>query len=212
MLRSVAMTRCIRPAFICNLRKSLDRLPGFYHAGQMAIDYNTLYGNTPHAMGPANPDVVAFFQDRPPVLKVLDIGCGQGRDALAIADMGHSVHGIDLSSNGVSQMLAEAGDLPVTGEVGDIRDYQPTRMVDVLLIDRTLHMLPEAADRATVLTRLLDAVVPGGWLLLLDEPSNMAGLKAAIETHSTGWDIRFQGRPRRKGRPETGILFARLSD
>ncbi|WP_409070426.1 class I SAM-dependent methyltransferase [Aliifodinibius sp. S!AR15-10] len=38
----------------------------------------------------------------------MDFGCGQGRDALFIARMGHRVLGVDISKTGISQMLDEA--------------------------------------------------------------------------------------------------------
>lgn len=176
----------------------------------MATNYDDLYRDTPNALGEANPHVLAFFESQEPALTVLDIGCGQGRDALAIARLGHAVHGIDLSSNGVSQMLADAGasDLPITGEVTDIRAYEPQAIYDVLLIDRTLHMLTDEAERLSIFARLLNALEIGGTLLLLDEPSNMAGFRATMDAHTTHWETRFVGQPRIKGRPDTGVLFA----
>ena len=174
----------------------------------MGTDYDRLYRETPHAPGAPNADVARFFTGLGGPVKVLDIGCGQGRDALALARAGHRVHGVDLSPAGIAQMLqeAEAEGLPLTGEVADITEWTPAGAVDVLLIDRTLHMLPGEATRIRVLAALLPAVRPGGWLLLLDEPSNMAAFRDCL---GPGWRAEFRGTPRHKDRPETGTLLAR---
>ena len=55
----------------------------------MSYDYDALYARTPDALGAPTRAFVDFFDgyDRPNV-RVLDIGCGQGRDALFIARLG----------------------------------------------------------------------------------------------------------------------------
>jgi tellurite methyltransferase len=131
----------------------------------MTTDYDTLYGTTANALGDPTPAVVRFFERLAQVpLRVLDIGCGQGRDALFIARLGHVVVGI----------------------VADITTFTPDSLFDVLLFDRILHLLPEAA-RLRVLDRHLDHVKDGGWVLILDEPSNMAGVQAVLSAHAANW-------------------------
>jgi SAM-dependent methyltransferase len=43
-----------------------------------------------------------------PAGKVLDIACGRGRNALFLAERGHSVHAIDYSEEGLAVLRAEA--------------------------------------------------------------------------------------------------------
>ena len=126
----------------------------------MACNYEALYENTPDALGAPTQVFVDFFQSRSDtVLHVLDVGCGQGRDALHIARAGHSVVGVDLSPHGVQAMVAagQSEGLPIEGDVTDICDYTPSDTFDVVLIDRTLHMLVEST-RLAVLKVLLDHV------------------------------------------------------
>ncbi|EAR50280.1 hypothetical protein OG2516_14678 [Oceanicola granulosus HTCC2516] len=155
----------------------------------MAFDYDKLYGESPDALGAPSPVFVDFFDrfERRGA-RVLDVGCGQGRDALFIARRGHSVVGVDIAPNGIRDLLAaaQAEALPVVGDVADLADYAPEGLFDVVLIDRTLHMMPPPARHA-VLARLLDHVDAGGWLLIADERSNMAGLRAVIAGHAAGW-------------------------
>ncbi len=157
----------------------------------MAFNYDKLYGETRNALGAPTPIFVGFF-DRytKSNARVLDIGCGQGRDALFIARRGHRVLGVDISPNGISDMCktAQAEGLPVEGIVADITTFVPEGMFDIILIDRTLHMLA-AAPRLRTLTRLLDHVAAQGWLLIADEVRNIAAMQQVISDYCQNWRI-----------------------
>ncbi|SEW14218.1 Methyltransferase domain-containing protein [Aliiroseovarius sediminilitoris] len=168
----------------------------------MAYDYDKLYSKTPDALGRPTETFTRFFDrlDGRPI-RVLDVGCGQGRDALFIARQGHVVVGVDLSPHGIRDLEAAAQreDLPVEGVVADITSYQPDGVFDVILIDRTLHMLTRSA-RHDVLARLLDHVADQGWLLIADEPSNITGFERTIDAHDTAWAVEVR---------QSGYLFMR---
>ncbi len=155
----------------------------------MAYDYNKLYGETPDALGEPNTIFVNFFdQFEGDQARVLDIGCGQGRDALFIARRGHKVVGVDISHNGIRDLLTNAKDegLLVEGIVADVSTYTPNGEFDVVLIDRTLHMLDEPT-RLRVLRTLMDHVGQNGWLLMADEAPNIAGFEGVIANHNARW-------------------------
>lgn len=155
----------------------------------MAYDYDKLYGSTPKALGEPTPVFVDFFEQRTKeTLRVLDVGCGQGRDALFIARLGHSVVGVDLSPNGIRDLLVTARqeNLVIEGVAVDIITFVPDGNFDVVLIDRTLHMLPKK-DRLEVLARLIHCVRRGGWLLISDERSNIQGFKDVIAANDSTW-------------------------
>ncbi len=155
----------------------------------MGYDYDKLYGETRDALGPPTKAFVDFF-DRLEMkqARVLDVGCGQGRDALFIARAGHRVVGVDLSPNGIRDLTqaAQREGLDIQGQVADLNDYAPDGSFDVVLIDRTLHMLDES-ERLALLARLLDHVVPNGHVLIADEPSNIAGFRLVIARHLETW-------------------------
>lgn len=155
----------------------------------MTYDYDALYGTTPDALGAPTQIFVDFFdrQDRPN-LRVLDVGCGQGRDALFIARLGHRVVGVDFAANGIRDMTkaAAAEDLSVEGIVADITAFAPPGIFDVVLIDRTLHMLDEQ-PRLGALKRLIDHVADQGWVLIADEKSNIPGFKQIFDAHAASW-------------------------
>ena len=166
----------------------------------MAYNYDELYGTQPNALGAPTKAFVDFFAAcKDERLRVLDIGCGQGRDAIFIARAGHHVVGVDLSPMGIRDLNAAATKegLPIEGIVADISTYQPSGHFDVLLIDRTLHMLADA-PRLAALKRLIPCVVPGGWALIADERANMAGFKDVFESGAADWHIKTDKR---------GLLF-----
>ncbi len=168
----------------------------------MIYGYEKLYASTQSALGEPTRQLVEFFEPRQePKLRVLDIGCGQGRDALFIARMGHEVVGVDLSESGVRDLndAASQEQLSITAFAADITDFVPDGVFDLLLFDRTLHMLP-TPQRHQLLDRLLDYVSARGWVLIADERSNLAGLKDVFQKHKSDWDIYFEKR---------GFLFTR---
>jgi len=149
----------------------------------MTFDYDAFYAENPDGLGAPTQVIVDFFAGYAGrAARVLDIGCGQGRDALFIARMGHHVTGVDLSAHVVGDMMATARDenLPIEGVVADITVWRPEGQFDVLLIDRTLHMLDDPV-RYEVFDALLMTLKPGGDLLLADEASNMAGFRAVMD-------------------------------
>ena len=157
----------------------------------MAYDYDRLYREKQNALGAPSPEFVDFFQSLAgQVLEILDVGCGQGRDALMLLRAGHRVTGIDLSPQGISdiQAVATAEGLPFEGHVADITRFRPDRAFDVVLIDRTLHMLA-ASDQSKLLARLIRAILPQGWLLIADEPRNLPRFREMLVRSEMEWDI-----------------------
>lgn len=171
----------------------------------MAYDYEELYASEAHALG-AQTDSIAMFLTGLGLqsARILDVGCGQGRDALPLARLGHDVTGVDLSPSGVASMVADAQaeGLSITGHVADITAYAPDGMFDVMLIDRTLHMLGDA-PRAAVFATLIDATKNGGWLVVADETSNLPAFKTALKGDSRNWEIE---------RCAKGLLFAQTRE
>lgn len=156
----------------------------------MGYDCDKLYRTEADALGAPTPALLNAFTDLLAApARVLDVGCGQGRDALPLARMGHEVVGVDLSPKGIADLVAaaEAEGLAVTGHVADITTFVPEGNFDAVLFDHTLHML-DAADRHEVLARLLDHLRRGGMLLLADEPGNMAGFQQVIASSGLTWD------------------------
>lgn len=168
----------------------------------MATDYEKFYQDNRHGLGEPTNEFVSFFENYAESSSdVLDIGCGQGRDTLFIARLGHRVTAIDLSPTGISELNAdaEAEGLEITGVVADVRHYDYSGKFDVIVIDRTLHMLGEL-ERLDALRKLLTLTSNGSHVLIADEQSNLPALAGIFKDSQWSWSTTFAGE---------GFLFMR---
>lgn len=74
----------------------------------------------------ANRFVVDFFATQPPG-RLLDLGCGQGRNAVWLADAGYDVLGLDLSPVAIEQARRLAAEAGVAAEFAavDLANWEP---------------------------------------------------------------------------------------
>lgn len=106
----------------------------------MASGYNTYYQKE-DLFGEPYAELIAFFSSYPTKGKLLDLGCGQGRDSIAIARLGYEVIGIDNSAVGIAQMNKKAieENLNLAGIVDDIYQYDAFSDFDFILLDSMFH-------------------------------------------------------------------------
>ena len=96
-----------------------------------------------HLFGEPYPEFVAFIRDWPGRGRALDLGCGQGRDALMLAAAGFQVTAIDISELGIAQMQAEARErgLQVEGIVADFHTTPIEGDYDLIGLDLDLEAI-----------------------------------------------------------------------
>lgn len=153
-------------------------------------DYEQEFRKNPRACGDPFADVVSFFDGLSSRdATVLDLGCGQGRDALMIAERGFEVVGVDISPSGISQMIEQARnqDLKLTGEVADLLDYMPDKRFDISVLDRVVHMFPSESDKLLVISKAAEATLDSGTVVLVDTPKNMPTIDRFFENRP-GWE------------------------
>ena len=79
----------------------------------------------------------------PASASVLDLGCGEGRNALYLAGKGLRVTAVDASAAGVNKLnyFARQRGLSVKAEVRDMRDYAFGQSYDLVVAHGSLHLI-----------------------------------------------------------------------
>ena len=110
--------------------------------------------------------LVAEVEALPPG-RALDLACGEGRNAVWLAERGWDVTGVDFSNVGLDKArgLADARGVSVHWELADVTEYMPAPESFGLVIVMYLH-LPEAA-RGVAFRHAAAAVAAGGSLLVV---------------------------------------------
>lgn len=103
--------------------------------------------------------------------RALDLACGEGRNAIWLAERGWEVTAVDFSRVAIdkARRLAEARGVTVTWAVADVvtATLQP-RAFDLVVV---LYLQLPARERATALGQAASAVAPGGTLLVVAHDS-----------------------------------------
>ncbi len=120
----------------------------------VSVEYDKYY-QTKNLFGDPYPELIAFYSAIKNRGKLLDLGCGQGRDAIALARLGFEVTGIDLSRVGIEQLneIAETENLPLKGMVSDIYEYSNYKEFDFVLLDSMLHFGKKEKQREMALLK-----------------------------------------------------------
>ena len=137
-----------------------------FGAAAQAAEWDARYSERDGAMWSGRPNgrLVAEVADLTPG-RALDIGCGEGADAIWLARRGWTVTAIDVSDLAVGRAreAAELAGAAVDWVSGDaLQTPFPARSFD--LVSMQYPALPKAAGEAAMRT-LLDTVRPGGVLL-----------------------------------------------
>jgi SAM-dependent methyltransferase len=104
--------------------------------------------------------------------RALDLACGEGRNAVWLAEQGWRVTGVDFSE----VALAKAGELAAARGVdaswvrADLLDYRPDRRACDLVV--VLYLQVRAAERRQIVRAAAGAVAVGGTLLVVGHDSS----------------------------------------
>lgn len=164
--------------------------------------------------------VAEEFADAPPG-RALDLGSGEGRNAIWLAEHGWRVTAVDFSPVATErgQQLATQRGVEVDWVVADLLDYQPEESAFDAVLVVYLHLLPDALT--TVLHRAVRAVAPGGRIFVIGHdvtnlrdgiggPQNPDVLHTPemIVANLPGLEVRRAERVRRPVRTDDGIVDA----
>jgi len=124
----------------------------------MKVEYDKYY-QTENLFGNPYPELVDFYSKIKEKGKLLDIGCGQGRDAIALAKLGFEVTGLDNSKVGIEQLnkIAQKENLPLIGIVADIYNFSNFGEFEFILLDSMFHFGKKEKDKEIAfLNRIID--------------------------------------------------------
>ena len=128
------------------------------------------YAGDPETFGKPYPELVSFVLANVRVGTALDLGCGQGRNALWLAAQGWQVTAVDSSAIASEQLrrAAAAGELPVRTRVGAVEQFGSDTRFDLVLADMVLHHVEEVPSR--VLLQVWSRLVGDGGVLCVVTP------------------------------------------
>lgn len=135
--------------------------------------------------GRPNPQLVAEIADLPPG-NALDAGCGEGADAIWLAERGWRVTAVDISGTALDRARAHAETRgpEVAGRLTWLRADLTDTVPDGAPFDLvTTHYVHTTASRETLFRRLAAAVAPGGTLLVVGHHATDPRAQAIAEEH-----------------------------
>ena len=127
---------------------SMDKLFGYVSLNRDSSPYEEAYKKDEYFWGikPSNM-CLKVLEIMPPVrpLKLLDIGCGEGKDAVFFARCGYDVSAFDILDAGLDKLrrLAESSRVHVRAFKADIQDYRIDEKFDILYSSGVLHYIKE---------------------------------------------------------------------
>lgn len=134
----------------------------------MKVKYDKYY-QTENLFGTPYPELIDFFTAYPKKGNILDLGCGQGRDAIPLARLGFNVTGIDNSKVGIEQMLqiAKKEELFLNGIVSDIFEFEDFNDFDFVLLDSMFHFAKKDKKKETEFIHKIISKVKSGCLIII---------------------------------------------
>lgn len=136
-------------------------------------------------------------------LLVLDAGCGEGKNAVYLANLGAKVYAIDISKFAIANARTAWPTIhKITWDVADIRDISfPKEEYDIVIAYGLLHCMAKSQEIMMVVSALQEATKRGGYNLICSfnsryhELSAHNGFSPCFTDHETylelyrGWEI-----------------------
>ena len=152
--------------------------------------------------GKPSENVVAAAPALPAGAAVLDLGCGEGRNAIYLASIGFETSAIDISSAGIKKLNTVAKEMgfSVDTSVCDMRTYSFPRLFDLVVCQGCLHLVErhewrQILDRIKKSTTIRGLNVIGVFTDTVPEPEDQRGLMVGLFKEGEllkqyrGWDV-----------------------
>ena len=98
--------------------------------------------------------------------RALDLACGEGRNAIWLAEQGWQVTGVDFSAVGIEKASRLAAERGVEGSwvVADATTWTPTSSFDLVIV---FYLQLPAVDRRAAIRTAVSALAEGGTFVLV---------------------------------------------
>ena len=141
------------PVLAAVLNISIDSLLGY--PSQSVTDYDKRYQTEGYYWGLApNNLCYEIMRLKPPTkpYKVLDIGCGEGKDAVFLARNGYDVTAFDVSEQGLSKAreLANHCGVEIDFFKADVRDFRLETDYDIIFSSGVFHYIPNELRESVI--------------------------------------------------------------
>ncbi len=166
-----------------------------------------IYKEIPHPYGIIPLELIVnalkYFQ---PESTILDLGCGDGRNALFLASQGFDVTAIDKHDSAIEILRSEASKLKLNGKldtkVADLSELKFSQLFNNIICNFVLHFLPEDQFLAAI-KFIQENTSPDGINAISDFTINGPLHSSNITTHwlkpgelrqvyeNAGWDILY---------------------
>lgn len=137
-----------------------------------------------------------------PGLRALDLGCGEGRNALYLASLGFIMSASDISKPGIEKLdsVATEMNLHVDSSVCDMREYEFPHDFDLIVCQGCLHLITRE-EWQQVIPRMKKHTTRGGYHNIgvftdeAPEPEDQRGMmiglfkEGELFTYYDDWEI-----------------------
>jgi tellurite methyltransferase len=134
------------PCLASILSVSIDKIMGYSHNFDSRSYYEEYYNKEEYFWG-VTPSTMCLkvLELMPPSkpLRLLDIGCGEGKDSVFFARCGYSVTAFDISDAGIekTKRLADKANVYVDVFKANIMDFKLEQSYDIIFSSGTLHYI-----------------------------------------------------------------------
>jgi ubiquinone/menaquinone biosynthesis C-methylase UbiE len=162
--------------------------------------------NVPWEIGEAQPIVCQILDSRVPG-RLLDVGCGLGRNAKAAANRGYQVMAIDISPAAIEKCRTLHVDTKISFHVSDVCHSSLAPGFDVILDSATYHAIP-SDQRLAYLTEMRRLATENTLFHIITFAPSQFGMPKplanelsdiASNVEKSGWQIKSVERVEYKG-------------
>ncbi len=155
----------------------LTRDCGERRLAHMVKDYDKMYSGERLYWGKTPSDLVRQFTELAPEGRALDLGMGEGRDVLFLAEAGYDVTGVEISAAGVAKCQQRALELgrEVKTVCADVREFDIPAKRYAIIVCNSLFQFIDKKEARKLIAGIVNGLKRGGVFLCqaftIDDPS-----------------------------------------